>query len=82
MPAFCMIAPRPHRCTIVVPVLTLALLLLPAAAPAQPVAALDADERAVSTGSWLCSRYLEARASQAAAAAADIISSARQFALG
>jgi hypothetical protein len=48
--------------------------------PAAAAAPIAADEAAVSTGSWFCSRYVEAAA--AGPGAADIVSVVRAFALG
>ncbi len=54
-----------------------------ALAQANTAAPLDADEVAVSTGSWYCVRYAEAVAAGAAGAgAAEIVASVNQFALG
>ena len=68
---------------------TLALLALPVVfsaaqgRPAMAAAPIDADESAVSIGSWFCSRYAEAVAAPAGnVAAAEVVSTVRSFALG
>jgi hypothetical protein len=50
--------------------------------PAQAAAPVAADESAVSTGSWFCSRYVEAAAAPGSPAAADVLAAVRAFALG
>jgi hypothetical protein len=62
-----------------------ALLLLCAALPQAALAApqpLHADEVALSTGSWSCSRYRDAAASGGEALASDVVEAVRQFAAG
>jgi len=62
----------------------LLILAIGAAAPGSAFAAapIAPDESAVSTGSWFCSRYGDAAAASGSAAATDIVSVVRSFALG
>lgn len=65
-----------------------ALLALPALlsfalqAPAQAAAPVAADESAVSTGAWFCSRHLEALSAGARGGAPEVRSAVQSFALG
>jgi hypothetical protein len=67
-------------------VFTMAFLPVVSAAPARAAVAVAPEESAVSTGSWQCSRYLEAASAATATvrggAAAELVSAVRQFALG
>ncbi|MBC7778638.1 MAG: hypothetical protein H7125_00900 [Proteobacteria bacterium] len=50
--------------------------------PVAAVAPLGTDEIAVSTGSWYCTRYLEAAKARVDSARAAVLADVRQFALG
>jgi len=63
----------------------LAMLAGAASAPARTslaAAPISDDESLVSTGSWLCHRYAAALSAGGSAAAADVVSVVRSFALG
>ncbi len=62
--------------------LTLAFAVGMPARVAVAAAPVTADESAVSTGSWFCSRYAEAAGAGGGQAAAGIVSVVRAFALG
>jgi hypothetical protein len=63
-------------------VVTVAFVLAAAGRPAMAAEPIAADESAVSTGSWFCSRYTAAVGAPGSAAAAEVASAVRAFALG